>query len=144
MFSYLVLTIQNHMEYEGDAWLGYDRQRAASTPQAGWEKSDSTLWDMAFSGKARTNHCHHYFSLSHKSSECEWSPKVARPVPQPLMASFKQQVAPETSSCQNIICKSFHFDPRLALRIAATIMCVGIAFTTHTQRVKCTKQCSAP
>jgi len=37
------------MEYEGDAWLGYDRrfrQRAASNPQASWAKSDSTLWYM--------------------------------------------------------------------------------------------------
>jgi len=33
------------MEYEGDAWLGYDRrfrQRAASNPQASWD----TWWDM--------------------------------------------------------------------------------------------------
>ena len=56
MLSYLILITQSYMEYEGDAWLGYDhhfRQRAASNPQASWDKSDSTLWNIAFSGKQK-------------------------------------------------------------------------------------------
>jgi len=51
MLSCLILIIQTHMQYEGDAWLEYDRrfrQRAASDPQANWAKSDSTLWDITF------------------------------------------------------------------------------------------------
>ena len=49
MLSYLILTIQNHVEYEGNAWLGYNRrfrQRVVFTPQVSWAKSDSTcgIW----------------------------------------------------------------------------------------------------
>ena len=48
MLSYPILTIQTHMQYEGNAWLRHDcrfRQRDASNPQASWAKSDSTLWE---------------------------------------------------------------------------------------------------
>ena len=114
MLSYLILIVQTHMEYEGDAWLGYDRrfrQRAASNPQASWDKSDSTLWDIAFSGKAKANRCHHCFSLSHTSSECEWSAEAAQQEIRPLMSMSHQQAAPMTSNQPRAICKSFNFDP---------------------------------
>ena len=60
MLGYLILIIEANMEYEGEAWPGYDhrfRQRAASDHSTVWSQSDTTLWDLAFSGKAKANRC---------------------------------------------------------------------------------------
>jgi len=76
MLAYLTLIIEAHMEYAGDAWLGYDRrfrQRAAADPSTSWAVIDTTLWNLAFSGKAKASRCKHCFSLTHTSAECEWT-----------------------------------------------------------------------
>ena len=74
---------------------------------------NSTLWNIAFSGKAKSYWCQHCFSLSHKLSECDWSPAVAQSHPPPLMPRLHQQGTPATSRYQQkVICKSFNFDPR--------------------------------
>ena len=36
-----------------------------------WSNIDTTLWLLAFSGQARTNHCNICFSPSHTSKDCE-------------------------------------------------------------------------
>ena len=38
-----------YMEYKGDTRDHRFRQRAASNPQASWDKCDSTLWDITLS-----------------------------------------------------------------------------------------------
>ena len=51
MLGYLILIVEANMEYEGEAWLGYDRcfrQRAAADHSVVWSQSDTTLWDLAF------------------------------------------------------------------------------------------------
>lgn len=52
--------------------MGYDchfRQQAAATPTR-WDVVNSTLWNLAFSGRACTSCCC-CFSLSHCYSDCE-------------------------------------------------------------------------
>ena len=46
MLAYLTLVIEAHMEYVGEAWLGYDRrfrQRGAADPSMSWAMIDPTL-----------------------------------------------------------------------------------------------------
>ena len=76
LLAYETLIIEAHMEYSGDAWLGYDRwfrQCAATGYTKSWAIIDPTLWNLAFSGKARATRCKFCFSLSHGSSDCAWS-----------------------------------------------------------------------
>ena len=75
LLAYETLIIEAHMEYSGDAWLGYDirfRQCAATDTTKNWAIIDPTLWNLAFSGKARATRCKFCFSLSHVSSDCAW------------------------------------------------------------------------
>lgn len=58
ILSYLILIIQTHMQYEGDAWLGYDRrfrQRVAYDPQAIPNLTTLCGTYVAFSGKAKAD-----------------------------------------------------------------------------------------
>ena len=64
------------MGYSGDAWLGYDRrfrQCSATDNTKSWAIIDPTLWNLAFSGKARVTLCTFCFSLSHGASDCAWA-----------------------------------------------------------------------
>ena len=121
ILGYFILIIEANMEYGGEAWLGYDcrfRQIAASDQKRVWSQSDSTLWDLAFSGKAKANKCCYCFSLTHSSSQCEWAPDLQSTPPQPLFASIlpSQFQPPYKPSFQMQtplrICKTFNFDLR--------------------------------
>lgn len=75
LLGYQHLIIQVHQEYRGDGWLGYDRhfhQRAVSSRS--WSTIDTTLWNLAFSGKGSSRLCSHCFSSSHLSRNCELNP----------------------------------------------------------------------
>ena len=77
LMGYQSLIIDASLEFKGDSWAGYDRrfrQQAASNPQTSWSLMDSTLWSLAFTGRARTSRCCYCFSLTHRSSDCELSP----------------------------------------------------------------------
>ena len=76
MLAYLILKTEAHMKYAGDVWLGYDRrfrQRAAADLGMSWTMIDSTLWTLAFLGRAKASWCKHYFSLTCTSADCEWT-----------------------------------------------------------------------
>ena len=82
LLGYQSLIIQAYQEYRGDCWLGYDcrfRQQAAATPSISWAIADSTLWNIAFSGRATVSCCSHCFSLSHHSDDCEAFPTISIP-----------------------------------------------------------------
>lgn len=54
MLACLTLLIEAHMEYIGEAWLGYGKmfsQRAAADPMS-WAMINPTLWSFPFSGRA--------------------------------------------------------------------------------------------
>ena len=77
LLAYQTLTIESQMKYQREAWIGYDRrfsQRASTNPHIAWSANDTTLWNLAFAGKAKTTRCSHCFSLTHKSNQCEWAP----------------------------------------------------------------------
>ena len=77
LLGYLMLITEAHMQYAGDGWMGYDqrfRQITATKPHVTWAQIDTTLWNLAFSGKARSVHCKFCFSITHTSTECEWAP----------------------------------------------------------------------
>ena len=60
LLAHETLIIEAHMEYSRDAWLGYDirfRQCAATDTTKNWAIIDPTLWNLAFSGKARATRC---------------------------------------------------------------------------------------
>ena len=42
---------------------------------------DTTLWDSAFSGKARSAWCKHCFSISYSSKDCYWEPELPSMAP---------------------------------------------------------------
>ena len=96
LLAYEKLIIEAHMEYSGDAWLGYDqrfRQCAATDATNNWAIIDPTLWNLAFSRKARAARCKFCFSLSHASSDCAW--ETDQPISQPNGVSTSSG----TSSC---------------------------------------------
>ena len=79
LMGYQSLIIEAHMEYKNDCWIGYDRrfrQQAASSPRTPWSTIDTTLWNLAFAGHARTARCKHCFSLAHQSTDCDLSPEI--------------------------------------------------------------------
>ena len=81
LMGYQSLIIEASMEYKGDCWAGYDRrfrQQAASRPNITWSTNDSTLWSLAFTGRAKVSRCSYCFSLSHRSADCELSPDQPR------------------------------------------------------------------
>ena len=74
LMGYQILILEASNEYHNDCWLGYDRhfcQQATSQPHCKWSNVHSTLWNMAFTGQARTDQCSYCFSLFHHSRECE-------------------------------------------------------------------------
>ena len=74
LMGYQILILEASNEYRNDCWLGYDRhfwQQAASWSICKWSDMDSTLWNMAFTGQARTGRCGYCFSLFHTSKDCE-------------------------------------------------------------------------
>ena len=78
MLGYLILILEAHMEHGGDGWIGYDRRfrmTAAGNPSINWATIDTTLWQLAFSGKGKSSRCKHCFSLLHSSNDCEWGPE---------------------------------------------------------------------
>ena len=76
LLGYQILIVEACMEYNCEAWLGYDRrfrQNAAVSPGTVWAKIDPTLWNKAFTGQARAQRCQYCFCLTHKSEDCDWA-----------------------------------------------------------------------
>ena len=106
LLAYQTLIIESQLEYQSDAWMGYDRrfrQRAAANPHTSWSTINTTLWNLAFAGKARAARCNHCFSLSHASNQCEWAPDIT-----PNDSNYRQ---PPHLKYQPI-CKAWNTDTR--------------------------------
>ena len=73
LMGYQILILEASDKYRNDCWLRYDRRfwQQASWSICKWSDMDSTLWNMAFTGQARTSQCGYYFSLFHVSKDCE-------------------------------------------------------------------------
>ena len=90
LLGYQALIVEACMEYNCEAWLGYNRrfrQDAAASPTTVWAKIDPTLWNKAFTGQARGQRCQYCFFLTHKSEDCNWADaapstsKASKPTP---------------------------------------------------------------
>ena len=55
---YQFLLIDVYLEYRGDTWVGYDRRfclTAAAKASKVWAHIDPTLWNLTFTGIAKTS-----------------------------------------------------------------------------------------
>ena len=73
LMGYQILILEASDEYRNDCWLRYDRRfwQQASWSIYKWSDMDSTLWNMSFTGQAKTSQCGYCFSLFHASKDCE-------------------------------------------------------------------------
>ena len=51
------------------------------------KKIDPTLWNMAFTGQAKSRRCKFCFSLTHPSEDYDWAPSPPQPNSLPHLAS---------------------------------------------------------
>lgn len=72
--AYLSTIVKCHRRYEGLGWFSYDRafrRQAANTKNLQWSKTDSTLFSLAFTGKAKqVATCEMCFSTNHTTRQC--------------------------------------------------------------------------
>ena len=54
---------------------------AAANCLTTWAQVDTTLWHLAFTGKAKSNRCKYCFSLTHPSDDYDWAPTTSTPMP---------------------------------------------------------------
>ena len=74
--EYQSLILEAHLEYAGDSWLAYDRRfrlMAAANRNTTWATVNTTLWNLAFTGKAKSSRCRYCFSITHSSANCDWA-----------------------------------------------------------------------
>ena len=95
--AYLRIIVRASRNYEGVAWASYDvafRRQAAATGDLYWGRIDPTLYDEAFTGRARLiARCRYCLGDSHPSEECEYAPHL--PVHHPQQLAPMQHVPPQ-------------------------------------------------
>ena len=117
LLGYQALIVEACMEYNCEAWLGYDRrfqQDAAASPTTVWAKIDPTLWNKAFTGQARGQRCQYCFSLTHKSEDCDWAdaaPSTSK-ASKPMPASVPNKPTPLPRTVK--ICYTWNHSPEAA------------------------------
>ena len=107
LLGYQILIIEASLEYQGDGWMGYDRQfrqRVAANPALAWANIDTTLWNLTFSGQPGASHYHHCFSLCLNTSQCNWAP-VLRP------HTISHSLLHQSPHKQSPICRAWNSDP---------------------------------
>ena len=112
LLGYQTLIVEARREYDSDTWLGYDRrfrQNAAASPGTVWARIDPTLWNMAFTGQAKSRRCKYCFSLSHQSEECDWAP--ANPSTQPMNATPPTNTRFNPRARADQVCYSWNHSP---------------------------------
>ena len=112
LMGYQALIIEACMEYGSEAWLGYDRrfrQMAAASPGTQWAKIDPTLWNMAFTGKAKRHRCKYCFSLTHQAEECDWAPTPSPTHPKQASNPSSPRGAQRPRTLQ--VCYSWNHSP---------------------------------
>ena len=74
MLAYMLFIMKKAPEVEDQAWIVYDhayREKAAATGNRKWSKTDSTLCDQIFGGRAKKLPlCTHCCSTDHDSPNC--------------------------------------------------------------------------
>ena len=130
------LIIESQMEYQREAWMGYDHrfhQRTATNTHISWSATDSTLWNLVFAGKTKAICCSHCFSLTHKPNQCKWSSSQLPSTnhhqmsnSQPICKSWntdRQPGCPFTDCAYNHIFWYYSADPQVTDKIHKAIFC---------------------
>lgn len=77
LMAYMCLIVKCHKRFEGLGWFNYDRayrRQAATLRSLNWSKTDSTLFSLAFTGKAKKSaSCELCFSSNHPTHLCQES-----------------------------------------------------------------------
>ena len=134
--GYQILILEASNEYRNDCWLGYNRrfrQQAASQSNCKWSDMDSTLWNMAFTGQARTGRCGYCFSLFHASKDCELAcdkgmnvePRYLRSsriMPRPHRLICRHWNEEHTPNCSFPNCRYEHICSRCTFNPEATVI----------------------
>lgn len=72
--AYMSMIIKCHKRFEGLGWLSYDRafrRKAATLKNLNWSRTDSTLFSLAFTGRAKqVSTCDFCFSTNHQTFQC--------------------------------------------------------------------------
>lgn len=95
--AYMSMIIKCHKRFDGMGWLSYDRafrRKAATLKNLNWAQTDSTLFSLAFTGRAKQMHsCDLCFSTNHPTSRCPDAFQLPTwGMPPPLsVANFNQQ-----------------------------------------------------
>ena len=116
LLGYQTLILQTYMEFHGDCWLWYVcafQQKAASLTEKNWTITDSTLWNLAFSGRGSSSMdwCRGYTSSHQSYHECSLG-KDPRKATNP--ASFQPRLPPPVcfqwnrDDCTFQYCKYVH------------------------------------
>ena len=88
MFRYLRTIVRASRNFEGTAWVSYDaafRRQAAVHGSFDWGVIDTTLYNEAFTGRARIrSRCPHCLADTHNARSCplapeEWQPQRQKP-----------------------------------------------------------------
>lgn len=73
--AYMCLIVKCSKRFEGLGWFNYDRafrRQAATLRTLNWSKTDSTLFSLAFTGKAKkASSCELCFSSNHSTAQCQ-------------------------------------------------------------------------
>ena len=92
MFQYLRTIVRASCNFEGTAWVSYDvafRRQAAAQGSFNWGTIDATLYNEAFTGRARIrSRCTHCLADTHSARSCsmapeEWQPRQKPDTPTP-------------------------------------------------------------
>ena len=77
--AYLRTITRASRNFEGAAWVSYDmayRRQAANQRSLDWATIDTTLYNEAFTGRARAiPRCHFCLADSHESRDCSFAPE---------------------------------------------------------------------
>ncbi len=107
LLAYGSLIVREARQYEGRAWLVYDknfRQQTVALKQKKWAEINTSLCTMAFSQAKAAGHCSHCMSLEHLTSECPSQTKAdqsdngEKPFPKPICRNWNNEAC-RASTC---------------------------------------------
>ena len=102
LWAYQASIVRAARNYEGLAWVAYDRQyrrEALARKDLKWSATNSRLYNEAFTGRAKAiPRCRHCLSDSHTTAHCTLDATLGTPT----------QVHPNAGSSSSEICRSYN------------------------------------
>ena len=136
LLGYQNLIVQGYLKYQEGCWADYDRhfrQKASASPVLEWSAIDTTLWNLAFSGRAAMQlsgdgrlhgevHCHESLPIHHRipRQTSSFSRK------QPIYLEWNESLSP---GCPHPACRYEHscyqcvHNPSIADKYHKAIFC---------------------